>query len=161
MLFLKHPNRDGWWECDKERMRLYNYMGGHCDFDEKFLSESECCEYESWHDLYNEKHFCPLEEDKWARDVWISPDGKYYNGNAHEVAAGYLCDIIYGLEDIDYGGDELESRGWCRATTSLMWEVRFDEWQGKKLTQKQYGALLNWCEAHKKKFPNGIMIKRT
>jgi hypothetical protein len=73
MLFLKHPNRDGWWECDKERMRLYNYMGGHCDFDEKFLSESECCEYESWHDLYNEKHFCPLEEDKWSRDVWISP----------------------------------------------------------------------------------------
>lgn len=100
-----------------------------------------------------------LEVNKKSRDVWISPDGKFYNGNPHEIQAGYICEIIYGLDDIAYGGDELESRGWIRATTSLMWDVRFDEWKNKYITQKQYDALWDWCECHKRKFPVNVNIQ--
>lgn len=156
MLFINHLNKEEWWEFDKNKMMVYNYMGGHNSVDEESIAKAEIYDCNNWHELYLKKHFCPLEVDKWGRDVWISPDGRFYNGNAHEVTAGYLCEIIYGLEDIDYGGDELESRGWIRATTSLMWDVRIDEWKEKIITQKQYNALWDWCECHKKTFPNDV-----
>lgn len=159
MLFINHLNKNEWWEFNKEKMIAYNYMGGHNSVDKEILKQVEICEYENWHKLYIAKNYCPLEEDKWENNVWISPDGKYYNGDAHEVKAAYLCDIIYGLEDLEYGGDELESRGWIRATTSLMWEIRFDEWIGKSITQKQFDSLWDWCECHMRKFPKGIIIK--
>lgn len=56
--------------------------------------------------------------------------------------AEYLCDIIFGNDlDIDYAEGFLEEHGWIRATTSIMWDVRFDSWQNRYITQKQYDAL--------------------
>ena len=57
-----------------------------------------------------------------------------------------------------YAEDFLEERGWVRAASSFMWEVRFDDWKDKRLTQKQYDALWDWCECHKKQFPKGIEV---
>ena len=160
ILFINHLNKEQWWEFDQEKMMAYNYMGGHHNVNEEQLEDVEILDYDSWHELYINTGFCPLETDKWERDVWISPDGKFYDGDAHEVRAAYLLDIVYGIPDVDYGGDLLEERGWVRATTSLMWNVRFQEWEGKRLTQKQYGALLEWCQSNRMKFPHGIVIKR-
>lgn len=159
MLFISHLEKNQWWEFDKEKMIAYNYMGGHHSVSKELFDQADVCEYESWHELYLAKHFCPFDADKWTSDVWISPDGNFYDGKAHEVIAGYLCEIIYGLEDIDYGGDELESHGWIRATTSLMWEIRFNEWSDKYITQKQYDALWDWCECHKREFPKDIKVQ--
>lgn len=157
MLFIY--NSDAWFELDKERMMLFNYMGGYHYVDEKCLSESEIYEYKDWHELYLAKHFCPLEVNIRWKDVWVSPDGKFYNGDAHENRAEEILEIIYGETDDIWFGDRLEELGWVRATTSLMWEVRFDEWKGKIITQKQYDALWDWCELHKKKFPININIQ--
>lgn len=150
---------DAWWELDKERMMLFNYMGGYNYIDEKHLAESEVFKCKSWHELYLAKHFCPLEVNIRWKDVWVSPDGKFYNGEAHENRAEEILEIIYGEVDVDWSGDRLEELGWIRATTSLMWGVRFDEWQDKYITQKQYDALWDWCERHKMRFPTDVNIQ--
>ena len=153
MLFINHLKENEWWRWDVEKMCAYNYNGGFHDVHDDMLLNAECFECNSWHELYLTKHFCPLEVGIWENDIWISPEGKYYGGKAHEVAAERLLELIYG-EDVDYcAGDKLESYGWVRATTSLMWSIRFDEWKDKCLTQKQYDALYDWCKYHKMNFP--------
>ena len=158
MLFIDYP-KGQWREWDQERMLAFNFRGGHCKVDENNLGEVECREYDSWHALYRATGFCPLEVESWARDVWIYPQGKFYDGEAHEVAAEHLLELIYG-EEIDYCcGDVLEEKGWVRATTSAMWEVRMNEWEGKTLTQRQYDSLFDWCTMHKKRFPDGLIVR--
>ena len=157
MFFINHLRPDEWWEWDTETMTAYNYRGGWHNVNENKLGNVECIECESWHELYLKKGFCPLEVEKWEREVWISPQGKYYEGEAHAVMAEYICDIIYG-EEIEFAEDFLEERGWVRAASSFMWEVRLDTWKGKRLTQRQYDALWDWCECHKKKFPKGVEV---
>lgn len=158
MFFINHLRPDEWWKWDRENMIAYNYMGGWHNIDENRLGGVEYYECDGWHELYLVKHFCPLETDKFERDVWISPEGKYYCGDAHEVTAQYILDIIYGEEADFWEGDKLEARGWVRATTSMMWDVRFDEWNGRRLTQKQYDALWDWCKFHNMKFPNDVEV---
>lgn len=150
MIFIFQNN--GWWELDKDKLAVYNYMGGHHSITENELLNIKTFECESWHELYTAKHFCSFESDIGSCNAWIAPDGKIYEATAHEVTAEYLCDIIYGTEPI-CAGDELESKGWIRVTTTLMWDVRFDEWQNKELTQKQLDTLWDWCSCHKMKFP--------
>ena len=150
MTFIRE--NETWWELDAENGIAYNYMGGHHTINKEIISKSFIFECNSWHELYLLKNFCPLETDKQERTAWLSPDGKFYEAQAHEVAAEYLCDIIYGIEP-QWPSDELEKRGWVRITTSLMWEVRFEEWKSKKLTQKQLDSLWDWCKFHDMKYP--------
>ena len=159
MLFINHLDKKQWWEFDKEKMMAFNYDGSYNYVKKEFLEQSEICEYKDWHELYLAKHFCPLEVNiKWG-DVWISPEGIFYNGDAHENRAEEILEIIYGETDVHWTGDRLEELGWIRATRTLMWDVRFDEWIGKTITQKQYDSLWDWCQHHKRKFPEGINIR--
>lgn len=158
MLFIKFIHENGWRELDKEKMMAFNYFGGYHYINEKSLSQAEICEYKDWHELYLAKHYCPLEVNKKGNNVWISPEGKYYGDRSHEVVAEDLLEIIYGIEDSLWPGDELEEKGWIRAASSLMWQIRFDEWTGKKLTRKQYDALYEWCNYHNKEFPKNINV---
>lgn len=158
MLFINHRDPNEWWEWNQETMRAISYRGGFHEVDENSLGGVECYECNNWHELYLAKHFCPLEVEIWERNVWISPDGKYYDGDAHEVAAKDILEIVYGEDSDFWEGDKLEARGWIRATTSMMWDVRFDEWSEKRLTQKQYDALWDWCQFHKMKFPNDVEV---
>ncbi len=153
MTFIKTSN-GSWWELDKNNMTVFNFNGGFHDVTQKHIDESEIITCDSWHELYNLKHWCPLEVTIKYHDVWISPDGKFYNGDAHENRAEEILEIIYGECDVDWAGDRLEELGWIRATTTLMWEVRIDDyWTNKKLKQKQYDALWDWCQCHNKRFP--------
>lgn len=104
------------------------------------------------------KKWCPLEADVRWIEVWISPEGKFFNGEAHENRAENILKIIYGETDVLWPGDRLEKLGWIRATTSLMWEIRLDSLSGKRLTQKQYDALWDWCKIHNKEFPKKVEI---
>ena len=162
VLFINYPTRDQWREWDQNKMRAYNYHGGWCDVDENALGGVEYVELASWHELYLVKHFCPLTAEKCDRDVWISPGGEYYDGNAHDVAAEHILKIIYGENEdghIFCAGDKLEKLGWIRATTSMMWQVRLDEWSEKTITQEQCNALWDYCHCHALKWPDGIVVK--
>ena len=159
MNFIKISNENNYLELNKEKMLVYNFLGGHHPITQEELNNSEIIELNDWHELYCSKHYCPLETDKYEHAVWISPEGKFYQGNAHEVQAEDLCEIIYGEKEIFCAGDYLEEHGWIRAARTFMWEIRFDEMNQKQLTQKQYDALYDWCECNRKTFPNGIQIK--
>lgn len=162
MIFINHIKPDEWWELNKEEMRAYNYMGGSHGITEDDINNADRIECKNWHELYLVKHFCPIKTDKWEREAWLSPEGEFYEGEAHAIMAESICEIIYGKEpdaDTFFGEDFLEERGWVRVASSFMWQVRLDSWTGKRLTQKQYDALWDWCECHKKKFPEGIEIK--
>lgn len=150
MLFIKENN--GWYELDKVQGIAYNYEGGHHYVNIDTMEKATIVHFDSWHALYLSKNYCPFEADKTSRTAWLSPDGKFYEGRAHEVLAEDLCDIIYGLNSM-WAGDELEERGWIRVTTSLMWEIRLEELKNKKLTKKQIDALWDWCQYHNKTYP--------
>ena len=159
MFFINHLRPDEWWEWDRENMKAYNYMGGWHNINENSLGNAQYYECDSWHELYLAKHYCPFESSKREREAWISPDGRYYYGEAHAVQAEYLCDIIYGNDlDFDYAEDFLEEQGWVRVSSGVMWKVRFDNWKGKRISQRQYDALWDWCEYHKKEFPKDIEV---
>lgn len=150
MLFVKLTS--GWWEVNKENNTVSNYNGGFHYMDKDSIDEHEVFEGENWHALYEAKHYCALETNTRCCSVWISPNGKFYEAQSHEVAAEDLCQIIYGIEPM-FPGDELEKRGWVRATTSAMWKVRLHEWKDKVLTQQQQNALWDWCKQHYLEYP--------
>lgn len=153
MIFINYPNKDEWREWDQDKMLAINYRGGFCEIDENQLEDVEYCICNSWHDLYKKKNFCPLEVESWFKDVWIAPSGKLYDGVAHDVTAEQILSIIYGEEEELCPGDRLEARGWIRATTGIMWNLRLDELVQKRLTNSQYNALFDWCQLHKINFP--------
>lgn len=157
MYFVKKSNNE-YWELDKEKMKVFNFHGGFHNITKQELESSKILKCNSWHELYEKTKYCPLTANiKWI-DVWISPNGTFYNGDAHDNRAEEILELVYDETDIDYPGDRLEQQGWIRATTSLMWEVRMDSWHDKKLTQKQYDALWDWCQYHHKHFPENIQI---
>ena len=151
MLFIQLQDNT-WCKLDKEKLTAYNYMGGYHYIKEDELSNFKIFECSSWHELYIAKNYCPLESNMKCCNAWLSPDGKIYEATSHEVTAEKLFDIIYGIEPT-WAGDELESKGWVRITTSLMWDIRLDTWQNYSLTQKQQDVLWDWCQHHNKTYP--------
>lgn len=87
-------------------------------------------------------------------DCWLSPDGSFYNGDAHENRAVEILSLLYGIEDDD-AASVLEDLGWVRLTRSLMWDVRQHSgyWNDKELPQAQLNSLWDWCKYHGKQFP--------
>ncbi|MBO4394736.1 MAG: hypothetical protein J5819_00120 [Eubacterium sp.] len=100
------------------------------------------------------KHENDLKVNKCYPNVWLSPDGNFYNGYAHESCAEDILECIYEITDVDWPGDTLEALGWVRASSGLMWDyrIRSGYWEGKELTQRQYAALIDWCSHHGKRF---------
>jgi len=159
MLFIKLYQTE-WWKLDMKTLNVFNFNGGFHSITEQTLASSELFECNGWHDVYLAKKWCPLEVNiKWP-NVWISPEGLFYDGDAHENRAEELLEIVYGEVDVEWAGDRLEELGWVRATSNLMWEVRVksDYWYDRNLTQKQYDALWDWCKLHNKKFPKQLKV---
>lgn len=155
-MFIKNA-KGQWWELDESSLTVYNFWGGHHSITEEELQHSEKVECAGWRQLYLIKGYCPLVVDvKWP-EVWISPNGKYYIGQSHENRAEEILEILYGSDDVHWAGDTLEELGWIRASRNLMWEVRLSSsyWNDKKVTQKQFDALYDWCKYHNKQFPEG------
>lgn len=159
MIFVKNGKNE-WWELNEKELTVFNYNGGCHKITKEELNSSDKVECESWTELYNITHFCPLEVNIRYKDVWISPNGLFYEGNAHENRAEEILEIMYNETDVAWYGDRLEELGWIRATTSLMWEIRLepDFWINKKISKKQYDALWDWCKQHNKDFPNTVDI---
>lgn len=154
MTFVKNIKGD-WWELDRVKMNVWGFAGGWHDISEQELSTSEVLECESWYELYKKTGWCPMEATPHRSNIWISPDGKCYDGEAHENRAEELLEFLYGETDIDWPGDRLQKLGWVRASSGLMWDVRVHDgyWEDKSLTQAQYDALWDYCSHHGKDFP--------
>ena len=172
-VLLKPWNGDpqgAWWEWNVEKMKLLNFRGGGFNIDENadYWANAEIREYENWHELYKATGFNPLEADIHDFDVWISPEGKYFDGNAHAVAAESIVTLVYGIEIEDpcfVGSAEyfLEQHHWIKATRSFMWQIYLDHRKGWEMTPATYGALVNYCNANEKRImqiPKGVKIIR-
>ena len=163
MTFIRYPGETAWWRLgkaiDETKHIVYNYRNGHHYISNEKLNNVEKRDFESWHQIYLQTGFCPLKVDIYERDAWLSPEGEFYEGEAHSLMAEYLCDLLFGEDiDMDEADDYLEGLGWIKVTTSLMWEIRLECYQEKRLTQVQYNALFDWCQLHKKEFPADISI---
>ena len=99
--------------------------------------------------------------DYTPNEAWISPDGKFYNGEGHDYVTELILEKLYHVEDEQFPGDKLEQLGWIKVTTSLMWEIRNDTgyFDGRVLTKKQYKTLTKWCHKYGKDVPTGIVIE--
>lgn len=160
MKFIQYPDQDAWWEWVTESMRAYNYMGGYHNINENELGDCVYVEAKDWHDLYLITRYNPMERSVRERDVWISPNGKFYDGRAHEVTAEHICEILFGTEiELQWPGDTLIGMGWIKASTSFMWDLYYqEELSFKTLPNKQYNALWDWCQLHEKSFPLGVEV---
>lgn len=155
-----------WWEWDEQNMKLRNFMGGGFDIDENSdywahaVTLRGC---DSWHDIYEAYGQNPLESDVTAFDAWISPNGEFFEGNAHRVQAEYICNLVYGIDVDDplfmgEAEDYLIGHGWIKATRSFMWSIYQQRDTTWKMTQKTYDALFDYCTTHKLKMPKDIDI---
>ena len=168
-VLLKPWNGDpegAWWQWDKENMKLLNFRGGGFDIDENsdYWAHAEIHhDCDSWHDIYAVYGQNPLESDITAFDAWISPEGEFFEGNAHRVQAEYICNLVYGIDVDDplFSGeaeDYLIGHGWVKATRSFMWSIyqkRDTTWY---MTQATFNALFDYCELHNLKMPPKVEI---
>lgn len=89
-------------------------------------------------------------------NVWLSPSGEFFDGDAHENRAKDILKYIYNKED-DNASDILEKLGWVRLTGTLMWDVRLHEgYYNRNYTQAQLNSMYEWCEMHHKEFPTEV-----
>lgn len=167
-VLLKPWNGDdngAWWQWNQSRNKLLNFRGGGFTIDEnaEYWLTAEVHEFANWSDLYHATGFNPLEEDIDANDVWISPEGKYFDGDAHSVAAEWICKLVYNRDyDEDIAGDSaefyLEKLNWIKATRGYMWSVYLKHRKDWCMTRATYGALVNYCNNHKIPIPKGVNI---
>lgn len=153
-----------WWIWNVSRMRLRNYNMGGFAIDENaeyWQTAIKYPEIHSWHELYIKFGVNPLSADVYDYDVWISPEGEFWGGNAHAVAATEILDIYYGVESDDVlcnAESLLIDKGWLKATRSAMWPyyVRDNKDRCWKTTREAYAALLVYCEHHSLQVPTNI-----
>ena len=114
-----------------------------------------------------EEKLKPCENIARCRDGWLSPEGDCYafsySYSGHELLAEAIIETLHLREKIEKkafytimeDSDFLESLGWVRLSTTLMWSVRLNEsyWEDKELTQAQIDTLFDWCNVHAMDFP--------
>ena len=81
MYFIKNSKGE-WWELDKVKLMVFNFNGGGHAITNEEIEDSEIFACDSWHTLYEIKNYCPLEVNVRWRDVWVSSDGLFYNGDS-------------------------------------------------------------------------------
>ncbi len=167
-IFVHLPNWSTpykWWIWNVARGRLHNFNHGGFEFEESanyWQTREEHPELHSWHDLYVKFNVNPLAATVTDLDVWISPDGEYWVGTAHMVAARKIRCVCYGVEDVDDFDDfselELIKLGWIKATRSAMWPyyVRDNARIPLHTTKKAYDALFQYCVTNNLEVPLNV-----
>lgn len=165
--FLKY--NDCWWKWNEDNMRLVNFNGGGFPIDENedYWLNGNLVEAKNWHELMHKVGYNPFLADEYDNNVWISPDGEYWDGDAHAVAAESICWYLYnpqGIDriDMDYkpffdAEDSLISCGWIKAS-KIFWSLHYVP--NMEMNERQAIALQNWCYLHDIKFPEDEIIIR-
>ena len=90
--------------------------------------------------------------DLWLPDchhnnLWVDPDGECWEGEAHEVVAEDILEVVYGEEVklSDYPADRLMSRGWIKLSV-FMAQIYADSAMYYNITRDQAITIKEWCE---------------
>lgn len=174
MKFLKW--REDLWAVDLDKMQLNNFRGGYCDINENadYWINRQLLEYNGWYDALHAHSINPFVVDEYYDDVWISPDGEYYDGNGHSVMAERLVWYFYNPQGLDRRSmefccdtdaeDQLIALGWVKAS-KVFWRLHYTPYM--QVSERQYIALQNWCYLHDISIPedeitireNGMVVK--
>ena len=151
--FVKLAGSTDYFLWDEERFRLYNYNHGWRDIDENSSEwiNATVIEAEDWHDLYVKTgwtHLC-FEHDYKHQNLWVDPDGYCWDGDAHEVIAQDILEVIYGIDahecKIHDCAGVLERMGWIKLST-FMFTMYCEENLYDNITYEQARAVKEWCE---------------
>jgi hypothetical protein len=158
--FVKLKGNDFYHQWNEEQMILINYRSGWCNINENSEGwmEAEIVEADSWADLMIKTGYCPLETDIVYKDLWISPEGKIYDGNAHTVAAEHICELLFGEDSIAMWDAErhLEQLGWIKVS-QFFWNMHLADMHVWFMTQAQANVVYDWCLLHNIKYPEDII----
>ena len=87
-------------------------------------------------------------------DLWLSPEGLCYEGDAHAVQAECIMKELYGIELNPFGINSAEEalidRGWVKLTTSLMYDYFYIDKMYNNLTEEQQSVYDEWKNYHNK-----------
>lgn len=164
LIQFKNRSEPEYWLWDPHNMTLNNYCGGGFDIDEnaEYWMTAQIYDAESWHELYITRHWNPVQGNVSDNDVWISPEGNFFYGDAHAVAAEKIVDVVYGLKKkifgMDCAEDYLLNHHWIKATRSLMWSIYLQDKETWKMTQRTYDALYDYCKLHNLPMPNNVEL---
>ena len=165
MIFLKTSDGDYWQWC-KDTMEAINYCGGGFTIDENSDWFTSCTTYEteSWHTLYCETGYIPIEQGTLdSYNAWIAPNGSIWHARAHMVDAIDIVDICYGKKlktsGVNNAADYLHKNGWVKVTSGYMWSYYCeDTLMNWKITKATYNTLLRYCNHNKLKLPKNIEV---
>ena len=145
-------NIDDYWHLwDQEHMRLEDLTPGFWNIDENSpeWARAEVHEFDSWYDLYVRTNFNPLRSNYKERCPWLDPDGYFWQGDAHEVSAEYICELVYDKKfDIGRAANFLVDLGWVKLSDTLMWQYYCEYGMYRDITLAQERAMFKWCEYH-------------
>lgn len=148
--FVRYQNDTKYWLWNEDKMRLENRNFGHQDVNEKNPRwlYAEIIEAKNWHDLYMKTGW----SDLWLSDchhnnLWVDPEGECWEGEAHEVVAEDILEVVYGEETklSDYPADKLINRGWIKLSV-FMAQIYADSDMYFNITRDQAITIKEWCE---------------
>ena len=131
--FIRYAGSFDWWRWPQNgEMKVYNYRGGWHYINENspaWMNATVLRDVKDWHDLYEQTGYCFMLDKQLSSDMWINPAGWFFvcEDGGHELAAEYICDIIYGMDEDEmyHCGDELINRRWIKVTTN---QVMFESY---------------------------------
>lgn len=164
MKFIKFDGDYVWNEFDEANLLARNLVGGYRKIDKNSFEyiNSTIIEAENWHDLHLKTGWLgPWVTIIYPHAGWLTPDGLFYQCNAHDIDAVKIVEFLYGkYMDTSEAADFLTQRGWLKITTSLMWDIRLEEENKWYLTPIQEKKLFEWCHAMDMEFPKGKIERR-
>ena len=154
--FVQLSGSKDWLYWDGTKMYLENIKGGWYPIKEDTPEwlDATIEEYDNWYELCKAKHYYPTQCSHTNCDCWLSPDGRFFDGNAHACEAEYLCEYLYNHEvTIMTCDDYLIEHGWVKLTTSLMYNIYEENGMYRFITPEQRESIRLWCDAHERLYP--------
>ena len=153
MTFVKLSGEPHFYRFNQEKFRLYNFRGGWRSIDENSTDwmYSTHIEAEDWHDLYLSTSYNPMLASVMDRDVWLDPEGRFYDGEGHSLCAEYICEILWGYTDDNppeamwSADDFLIRKGWVKLTPDAMLPYYISQGMYERLSEYQVHSIRDWA----------------
>lgn len=157
MKFVKLQGSDEWLLWEEEYMFLSNIKGGGQRIDENSPAwiNAYVEEADSWYAICKKHSYYPNATSYKRNCSWLSPDGLFIEADAHACAAEYICQYLYDITDMDieWCDDYLRQHGWVKLTTSVMYQIYYEDGMYDHLTQPQRDSIRLWADCHCMDYP--------
>lgn len=157
-MFLKLKDSTDWMLYEDDGF-LSNIRGegSYVRKDSPEWNEAVIDESISWYELCKKYSYYPTETTYRSRDVWLSPDGRFFEGRCHAVEAEYICEYMFNkhvsIHAWDTWDDFLIDEGWVKLTTTLMYSCYIENGMYKNLTDEQKKSARIWAYQHRMPAP--------